>query len=155
MRTNIPPIREPFFEAYVEFPNQNPNLPPIRLPIKFNGTTRPWSEWVNNLARQSNEGAEAELAEDLFSGISPEPPRLEQSEADLFGAPSSPAQQPSEQDLFGNVSSVVVQPSSEADLFGSPQLGTTPGPGESDLFGSPSQPRASSSLTRHFLFMGA
>lgn len=138
MRTNIPPIREPFFEAYVEIPNQNPNLPPIRLPIKFNGTTRPWSEWANNLSRQSNAGAEAELAEDLFSGISPEPSRLDQSEADLFGS----------------VASVVAQQSSEADLFGSPQPGTSPGPSEADLFGAIPSPRQAMSLVRHFLFMG-
>lgn len=101
MRTNIPPIREPFFEAYVELPNQNPNLPAIRLPIKFKGTTRPWAEWASNLARQSNAGHEAEIAEDLFSGISPEPGRADATEADLFGAASAPVSQPSEQDLFG------------------------------------------------------
>lgn len=138
MRTNTPPIREPFFEAYVELPNQNPNLPPIRLPIKFNGTTRPWSEWANNLARQSNAGAEAEIAEDLFAGISPEPS----------------GSQPSEQDLFGNTPSAVAQQSSEADLFGSPQPGTSPGPSEIDLFGAIPAPRQAMSLSRHFLFMG-
>ena len=100
MRTNVPPIREPFFEAFVELPNG------IKLPIKFKGTTRPWAEWANNLARQSNEGAEAELAEDLFSGISPEPVRPDPSEADLFGNQTTQivqSQASSEVDLFGNV----------------------------------------------------
>lgn len=125
MRKNVPPIREPVFDAYIELPQRNSNLPPVRIPIKFEKTTRPWAQFFANLAGQANTGAEAEIAEDLFSGVSPVPSVREATE----------------QDLFGNLSAVATREATEQDLFGGLP---SPLPG-SEL----------SSLARHFLFMGA
>lgn len=83
MRKNIPPLREQVFEAYVEFPQRN-GLP-LRLPIVFTKTTRPWATFFANLSTQAHTGAEAEIAEDLFAGISPVPPQHQPSEQELFG----------------------------------------------------------------------
>lgn len=88
MRKNIPPIREPVFDAVVEVPQKN-GLPPLRLPLKFLKTNRPWAEFFANLSTQANTGAEAEIAEDLFAGISPLPSGRNLSEQDLFGGLSS------------------------------------------------------------------
>ena len=91
MRTNVPPIREQVFEAFVELPQKN-GLPAIRLPIVFTKTTRPWTEFFTNLSRQANSGAEAEIAEDLFAGISPVQVGRNPTEQDLFGSmPPAPA----------------------------------------------------------------
>lgn len=90
MRTNIPPIREQVFEAYIELPQKNG--PAVRVPIIFTKTTRPWAEFFMNLSRQANTGAEAEISEDLFAAISPTSARLAASEQDLFGGASSAAQ---------------------------------------------------------------
>lgn len=89
MRKNIPPIREAVFEAFIEMPQRNPNLPRVRLPIVFTKTNRVWAEFFANLASQSATGAEAEIAEDLFAGISPLPQAAGPSEQDLFGALAS------------------------------------------------------------------
>lgn len=89
MRTNIPPIREQVFEAYVEIPQKTGQ--PLRFPIVFTKTTRPWAQYFINLSRQANSGSEAEIAEDLFAGISPSPAVRAGSIEDLFGVlPSTP-----------------------------------------------------------------
>jgi hypothetical protein len=51
MATNTPPIRAPFFDAEVELAQRNPNLPPLKLAVKFLRTTREWANWAANMAR--------------------------------------------------------------------------------------------------------
>ena len=51
MAMNTPPIRAAFFEAEVELAQRNPNLPPLKLAVKFQRTTREWAQWVGNMAR--------------------------------------------------------------------------------------------------------
>lgn len=46
-----PPVRGAFFEAEVEMPRQNQNLPATRIPIKFLRTSREWTNWATNIAR--------------------------------------------------------------------------------------------------------
>lgn len=45
-----PPIRAPFFEAEVELPRQNSNLPATNLPLKFLRTGREWVNWARSIA---------------------------------------------------------------------------------------------------------
>lgn len=51
MATNTPPIRAPFFEGEIELPQKNPNLPALRLALRFLRTTREWANWAANMAR--------------------------------------------------------------------------------------------------------
>ena len=51
MGMHTAPIRAPFFEAEVEVPNRNPNLPGLKLAMRFVRTTREWALWAGNIAR--------------------------------------------------------------------------------------------------------
>lgn len=46
-----PPIRGEFFEGEVELPQQNPNLPAVKLALQFLRTTKEWATWTANIAR--------------------------------------------------------------------------------------------------------
>lgn len=83
MRRNVAPIREPVFDAHVEIKQRDGRV--LKLPIVFDRTTRPWTQFFANLTGQAASGSEAEIAEDLFAGISPVPPSAGTSEQDLFG----------------------------------------------------------------------
>lgn len=98
MRRNIAPVREPVFEAHIELTQKDGRK--LKLPIIFDKTTRPWAEFFRNLASQSATGAEAEIAEDLFSGISPAPLRILPGEVELFGG-ATPAAASSANQLSG------------------------------------------------------
>ena len=47
---NVPPNRGPFFDAEVEVPQKNPNLPALKLALNFIRTTREWATWAGNMA---------------------------------------------------------------------------------------------------------
>lgn len=50
MSGTTPPIRGPFFEAEVELPHRNTNLPAVKLPLRFRRTTTEWASWVARMA---------------------------------------------------------------------------------------------------------
>lgn len=51
MGAKTPPIRAAFFEAMLELPRGNSNLPPVSVALKFMRTTREWANWVADVAR--------------------------------------------------------------------------------------------------------
>lgn len=85
---NIPPIREPFFDAYVEIRQG------VRLEVKFKQTSRPWAQWATNLSKQTADVVVSQATDDLFGSL-PATPRA-QIEFGVFDSPSgAPAAAPS------------------------------------------------------------
>lgn len=52
MALQTPPVREPFFDAEIELPRQNPSLPALKAAVRFLRTTRGWANWAANTARE-------------------------------------------------------------------------------------------------------
>lgn len=83
-RKNIPPIREPVFDAFIELPPKVRGQPPIRLPMRFRQTTREWAEYFNNLSNQSATAADDLGIEALFGDTGRHPESRAQPELNVF-----------------------------------------------------------------------
>jgi hypothetical protein len=51
MSFKTPPLKAAFFEASVELPRSNPNLPATMLEMVFRRVTQPWANWCTSMAR--------------------------------------------------------------------------------------------------------